>query len=209
MAASAKRSTMTGEVRVYRGEQSIGAAVREAEAGSRLVISPGLYRESVRIDKPLELVGDGSEGVVELWPHEGPGIEINGTNANTVVRGLSFQGRSESPLIAVENGRLFIEDCTLRGGSPACVVLRRKELVMNRCRISESTTGVFFEVKYSSRSSTMNDCDVFHNSGPGVHTQARTDATIVNCRIYENEGPGIRIEGSSQPCTVPKLRAGP
>lgn len=43
---------------------SIGEAVRQAAVGDTLRVGPGTYREDVRIDKPLELLGEGRPRIV-------------------------------------------------------------------------------------------------------------------------------------------------
>ena len=53
----------------------MGAAVKAAEAGDRIVVRPGLYTEAVVVDKPLEIVGDGPLA----------DIEIRARNASTLV----------------------------------------------------------------------------------------------------------------------------
>lgn len=189
---------------------SIAAIVRAAKPGSGVVISSGLYRETLVIDKPLQLVDDGSEGVVELGSRKGPGIVIKGTDAE--IRGLTLHGRSQSPLITVlDGGRLLIEDCTLRGGSPACIVLHDHEIVVNRCRISKGKIGVLLDAKYGSQS-ILTDCQIYENEGPGIRIEGESNPTIKNCEIHDNEGSGIDVkrEGEGTPArlrpTVAKCR---
>lgn len=188
---------------------SIAAAVRGATPGSGLVIPRGRYYESVVIDRPLELVGDGSDGVVELWPQSGPGLQIKGGNAKVAIRGLILHGRSDSPLIAVQDGgQLLIEDCVLRGGSPACVVLQSEFgaelLTINRCQISEGNTGILLDSKFDLRTCQISECEIFRNNGAGIHTERGANPTVTKCQIYENAGSGIHLEGGTEPA-LPKI----
>jgi F-box protein 11 len=41
------------------GFTTVGAAIRAANPGDRIFVRPGRYEESLLIDKPLEIIGDG------------------------------------------------------------------------------------------------------------------------------------------------------
>ncbi|MBC6476157.1 MAG: hypothetical protein GDA48_27830 [Hormoscilla sp. GM102CHS1] len=44
-----------------RGDyKTIGQAIASVSPGTRILVRPGIYREGVTIDKPLEIIGDGA-----------------------------------------------------------------------------------------------------------------------------------------------------
>ena len=38
---------------------TVGAAIKAAKPGDRILVRPGLYEEGLVVDKPLEILGDG------------------------------------------------------------------------------------------------------------------------------------------------------
>jgi F-box protein 11 len=150
------------------------------------VIEPGLYRESVRIDKPLELVGDGSGEPVELWPAEGSCLEVEAHQ--TVIRGLKLHGRSRTPVISSEYRAAVVEDCVITGGSPV-VALRGNDIVLKRCLIAEGKTGLHLGLTPNLE---IDDCAIARNDGPGI-VVAEGMPVVNNCRIYDNRGPGVAV----------------
>jgi nitrous oxidase accessory protein len=79
--------------------RTIGDAIRAANAGDRIHVSPGIYRERIAIDKPLDLIGQ-------------PGSVIDGGGSGTVIlvqkgpceiRGLQVRGSGES-LVSEDSG---------------------------------------------------------------------------------------------------------
>ena len=81
------------------------ASVRNASAGERIVVAPGVYRgETLVIDRPLELVGDGraildGEGERELIRVRADGVTIRGL----VLRNVGTTFVDDRAAIRVEN----------------------------------------------------------------------------------------------------------
>ena len=76
---------------------SLTAAVRDAPAGSRIIVRSGLYRESgITVDKPLEIVG-------ESWPV----IDGGGTGEVITVASNDVQ---ISGLVVQNSGQAFVAD---------------------------------------------------------------------------------------------------
>jgi len=45
---------------------TVGAAIKAAQSGDRILVRPGLYQEGLVIDKPLEILGDGATSDIEI-----------------------------------------------------------------------------------------------------------------------------------------------
>jgi F-box protein 11 len=48
------------------GFSTVGEAIRAASSGDRIFVRPGRYKESMLIDKPLEIIGDGPRITVRM-----------------------------------------------------------------------------------------------------------------------------------------------
>jgi len=65
-----------------RGDHStISAAIDAAPAGARILIRPGRYRESLRLSKPLELIGDGDRERIVVTTAEGDTLHCDASMA--------------------------------------------------------------------------------------------------------------------------------
>src|SRR5260370_40192598 len=71
---------------------SIREAIDRAVPGTRIVVRPGKYRESLRIDKPVELVGDGRVEEVIVSVRDGHCLELAAAGPG-MVRGLTLRCR--------------------------------------------------------------------------------------------------------------------
>ncbi|MEV6520323.1 right-handed parallel beta-helix repeat-containing protein [Longispora sp. NPDC051575] len=97
--------------------RSIGDAVRAATPGDTILVAPGTYRESVRLDHPLTLCAAAGPGTVELRPAAGgPALTVGA--AHCEVRDLLVYGGDDStPTVELlDGGGLVLRDTVLRGG---------------------------------------------------------------------------------------------
>src|SRR5207245_2520824 len=94
-----------------RGDfRSITEALRSAEPGARIVVRPGVYREQLVVDRPVELVGEGDLNDVMLLAPSGPCLVVAGGDVS--LGGLTLRSRSGDDLTATLNvsaGRLVLE----------------------------------------------------------------------------------------------------
>ncbi len=89
---------------------TIGEAVVRAAAGSTIHIAPGLYVESLTIERPLHLKGD-AEGLEPpvISPAEGPCILLRAASGS--LEGLAFRGGGgDSACLEVAGGQVEIRD---------------------------------------------------------------------------------------------------
>ena len=77
---------------------SVGAAVEAAEDGDVVVVGPGVYEESVQINKAVSLVGAGSESCTLSSAGEGATLSINGVSGGSYA-GFSLEGTGSLGLL--------------------------------------------------------------------------------------------------------------
>ncbi|HXZ41643.1 MAG TPA: right-handed parallel beta-helix repeat-containing protein [Terriglobales bacterium] len=104
---------------------SIAEAVAQAAPGDRILIRRGVYAESVTVDKPLELVGDGlvEEIIVSLSKDSVVSFQTTiGRISNLTLRQEAYD--AATPVVAITQGRLILENCVIsaNGGSAISVV---------------------------------------------------------------------------------------
>src|SRR5207247_1958664 len=156
--------------------------------GTRLVVRPGYYRESLALTQPVEIVGDGNPAEIILAGERGSCLRMQTTEA--LVRGLTIAYRSELAdqrfaAIDVPRGRLIVEDCDVFGnGRAGIAVAHGGRPLIRRTQIhSGKEAGILF---HDHGQGTVEDCDLFANAAAGVVIRDRSTPTLRRCRIHDH-----------------------
>jgi nitrous oxidase accessory protein len=214
-ASAPARTLEVGPGRPYR---TIGAAIAAARPGDEVRVRAGLYRERVRIDRPLSLSGE--EGAVIDGGGRGTVIKVE--SGPCAIRGLEVRGSGDSlfsedsgikltraPGCAIEGNRL--DDALfgiLANYSPRAVVrgnrVRGKEIPVPRrgdgIRIYHSHHSIV-EENFLERGRDLaiwqsNDIDVRHNrvrtSRYGLHYMY-CDRSVFEDNVFEDNQVGGAI----------------
>ncbi len=172
----------------------IGEALRNVAPNSRLIIRPGLYNESVVIDKNVEIVGDGAPEEIKIIAANSSCIQMQSEKA--IVRGLTLRGsgaRYGSAFFAVDipRGELTLEDCDINSDSLSCVAVHGSYAnpLIKSCRIHDGAdSGVYF---FDNARGQIEDCDIYRNTNVGVAITNGANPSIKNCRIFEGNSGGV------------------
>jgi len=174
----------------------IGEALRNVAPNSRLIIRPGLYNESVVIDKNVEIVGDGAPEEIKIIAANSSCIQMQSEKA--IVRGLTLRGsgaRTGRAFFAVDisRGELTLEDCDINSDSLSCIAVHGSYAnpLIKRCRIHDGAdSGVYF---FDNARGQIEDCDIYRNTNVGVAITNGANPLIKNCRIFEGKNGGIVV----------------
>jgi hypothetical protein len=183
------------------GHLSITEALRSAPPGAEIRIWPGVYRESLVLDKPVSLLGDGPRAEVVIEGSESPCISAT---ADAGVRGLTLRTVSvrrpyshgkACHTVDIRRGALRLEGCSLASDSrQACVAIHGKESnpTLRDCQIAGGLL-VSGEGK-----GTIEGCDiaVAGHDRAAVEVIQGADPTVRRCRIHgTGEGRGVYVHG--------------
>lgn len=151
---------------------TIGSAVAEARDGDRILIRPGTYRESVTIDRSLEIVGDGDVRAIVVLSDDAPCFVLNGTTGRLACLTL----RAAGPTYPVDWGSVLVS-----GGS----------VVLDGLILAESQ-GIWVEegASLTIRNSLIRDC-----RGLGIYVRDGASATIEDNEILGGGANGIWVSG--------------
>ncbi len=189
--------------------QTLNAAVRNAQPGTRILVRPGLYRESLVLDKPLELIGDGPKEEIVIESTEARCVLVQAEHA--LLRGLTIRsqvGLKGNKYYALEivQGRPLIEDCDLTSDAFACVAIHGPAAspILRSCRIHDGGgVGVSF---YEGGRGLVEHCDIFANRYAGVEICEESAPVIRRCQIHHNRGDGIWAyhdgQGTVEDCLI-------
>ena len=166
------RSTHVVDPSPQRGDfTTVGAAIKAARPGDRILVRPGLYKEGLVIRKPLEILGDGPVADIEVWARNADAIWFKastGRVANLSLRQAGCTDESEEEWYGVDisQGRLELEDCDVASQDTACIAIRDgADPHLRRNRLHDGEYGVNV---YDHGLGTLEDNEITANADDGV-----------------------------------------
>jgi F-box protein 11 len=181
--------------------RTIAEAIQRSPEGAQILVKPGLYRESLVLDRPVEIVGDGplSDIVIET---ANQGCLIMQTDY-AEVRGLTLRKRKGAQgddyfAVDIAQGRLVLENCDITSDSLACIAIygAATDPVIRRCRIHDGKAGGVF--LYNNCQATLEDCDIFGNGLSAIEIKDGSTPTIQRCRVHDGKQGGIYFQEGGQ-----------
>jgi Right handed beta helix region len=192
--------------------RTISEAITSAPPGARIVVRPGLYSESLVIDKPVEIIGDGPVRQTVIESVNSPCVLMRADHGS--LRGLSLRGRggqdaNEYFAVDISYGQLLFEDCQITNESNGCVSVHGPEAspIIRRCKIHDGEGyGVWV---WDNASAVVEDCEIYNNAGAGVMIsgdtmeEARQMAAYVLANTADDDRAIDNILGQSSDNTRP------
>ena len=177
-----------------RGEfTTVGAAIKAAASGDRILVRPGLYDEALVVDKPLEILGDGPVSDIEIRARGAHVLRFQasiGRVANLTLRQAGGDGNWYG--VDIGQGRLDLEGCDISSQSLACVAIRDgADPRLRRNKIHNGKeSGVFV---LNGGLGTLEDSDVTANTLSGVEIRSGGNPTVRRNQIRDNKGSGVFV----------------
>ena len=178
---------------------TISSALRVAQPGDRLLIRPGVYRESLRIDVPVMIVGcpgggggNGGGG--------GGGVTITSSRNHTVqstapfarLEGVTLRqtGSSGRSCLLTSRGRLEVSDCDISSASGLCVeVTDTAAPIVRHSRIhGGAAAGLWFR---AAGCGLVEGNEIWGNGWSGVQISEEANPTLLRNFIHDNKSAGI------------------
>lgn len=190
-----------------------------ADARDRIFLAPGIYKEALVLDKPVDIVGEGPVGAVT----------IEGSSANTIlstassglIANVSLKQSGHWFCVDVEKGSLQIKGCEITNSSLSAIKVGKEgSPIISGNKIhdtNEAGVAVFggggiieqndfygnrygsIEVVYATATPIIRGNTIHHNKGYGIHIHTQAKPVIQNNYIHENESDGISCWGSADP----------
>ncbi|HEX8731900.1 MAG TPA: right-handed parallel beta-helix repeat-containing protein [Ktedonobacterales bacterium] len=171
---------------------TITAAIAAAKPGERILIRRGLYEGGLTIDKPLELVGEGQPGDVEVRASGANTILFTASQGRIANLTLRQTGGGNWFGVEIAAGRLEVEDCDISSQSLACVAIRNgASPILRRNRIHDGQQcGVII---YDNGQGLLEDNDIFANAYTSVQIKTGGAPTLRRNRIHDGKEGGVMI----------------
>lgn len=177
---------------------TISGAIRNADAGDRIVVRPGVYEEGLVMDKVLEIVGEGELGEVQVRASGKNALSFQATLGRVVNLSLRQMGGGKWFGADIAQGRLELEGCDISSESSACVAIHGSadpRLRRNRIHEAKQGSGV---IVFENGQGTVEDNDIFGHRFSGVQIYDRGDPTLRHNRIRDGKQSGIFVSGSGR-----------
>ncbi len=180
---------------------TIPAAIAAAASESTILVRKGTYTGGIKLDKPVQIIGDGKPGDVVLEHHGG--TVVTSTAASGLLRNLHIQqtGGEEGHGIDIAAGDLVVEQCDIVSLSEACVFVggdANPTIRSNRIH-GGAAAGIWV---YDEGTGILEDNDIFGNDEDGIWISSSENPTVQRNRIHENQGFGVSVEGEGSTGTI-------
>jgi parallel beta-helix repeat protein len=205
---------------------TIQDAINNAQPGTTLQLAAGIYREDITINKPLHLIGQGSNQTIlhSTASNNGYAIRITteGVSLNnldisnqesglyttcikisaphTIIQNCSFH---DTPIgIAIWSSHNTISGCDFRGCDDEGIALLGTSITP--CTNNTITNSTFqdncdgVELQYAT-DTLITSCIFIQNAHTGIDAIASNNNNniISHCEFYHNQGFGLYLAGSS------------
>lgn len=183
---------------------SIQAAIDAAEPGDRIVVREGTYRESLRLSKVLEIIGEGDRERIVVTTDKGNALHCDAPLAR--IAGLRFRREAggKNYGIWITGGGAEIEDCVVESLSLACIAIEGSSTApsLRRCLLRDGEQAGLFV--WEGAQPVVEDCQFIGNALAGVEVRGQvTRPTLRRCvashgkagGFFFHEGAGGVMEG--------------
>ena len=193
---------------------SLRVALRQAPPGAHITVLPGIYRESLVVEKDVTITGEGAPGDIVLESAQGVCLCLRAGRVQ--IQGLTIrkavQEQMDSQLLSIQSGQAVLEDCELIAprGSAVRAEGPGTQLLLQRCHLQgEPTVGI--EVLQRA-SLNLSHCLLEGHTRVAVRAEAGASATLLHTVIKDGEGVGVLIQSQSQAqledCEILRCMAG-
>lgn len=171
---------------------SIQDAIDNASDGDTVFVYSGVYKESIILDKTINLMGEDREKTIISATK---GYDINITGRGVSISNFNItNGSWEYPsLIIYKSSDNIIFNCNFYNNSWSGIGTYSSggNKIFN-CTLSDNIMGMEF---YHSYNNTISNCNISHNGG-GILLQYSDNNSIFRCAISDNKWAGILVEYS-------------
>ncbi len=185
---------------------SIAEALRHASHGARVLVRPGLYRESISIQGQIEIVGDGALETIIIESTDASCLLMHADTAT--VRNLTLRGTSAAVsggisffTVDIAQGELTLEDCDITSESLSCIALHNSAAtsIIRRCHIHDSAdSGIY---AYAGARGRVEDCLIHASHNLGVAVTDGATLTLARSIIRDGNDAGVVVWNKAD-CTL-------
>ncbi|MEG4583337.1 right-handed parallel beta-helix repeat-containing protein, partial [Microcoleus sp. MON1_C5] len=170
---------------------TISEALKNAAPGTRIDVHPGVYRESLILDKSVDIIGSGEVDRIVVESISSNCIKM--VTDTALVRGLTLSATGKYYAVDIRQGELIIEDSDITSADYSVVGICGPDAnsTLRRTQIHDGVwNGIFIS---DDGKATVEDCSIFDNGSLGIGVGLGGKLIVRRCRINGNEGAAIGV----------------
>lgn len=178
--------------RGWGAERTITAALRGAPDGATVSVTPGVYRENLVLDRPVNLVAEQGVGTVTLVAAYGTVLRLSAQSGE--VRGLNIQGARGQAAVVADAGGMTLRECDITGGHVE---------VLAECEVAVIDSAIHDSGDYGLRVSgvgaaTVRNVSIQDVALDGLVVAGDSRAVFTGLTIRDCQSHGVRIGGGAR-----------
>jgi|GEM_PF-1486623 len=142
---------------------TISAALSQVPAYSRIDVKPGIYKESLYIEKPVEIIGQENADSVQLLADSDNCIYSQASHVKVFGLTLHKTDQLKQFNVCIVNGDILLENCNIISHALASVAI-----------YWQNTTAI------------LQNCRIYHGNRSGIFALKGAKVIVENCNIYRN-----------------------
>jgi parallel beta-helix repeat protein len=188
--------------------RTIGEALKDARDGNKILVRPGVYRESIRLTKRVDIRGTGPARQVIIQSTGRPCVVVQTASArlqSLTLVGLAGDGEP-GPALDIGQGTVVVEECDITSAALDGVIIHGPEAnpVLRKCVIHDSKrNGVLV---HGQARATLEECELVQNTLAGVAVQDHAEPLLRRCRLRNGLGVGLLVSregrGTLEDCDI-------
>ena len=179
------------------GFRTINEALKIALAQTTIRIMPGIYRESLEINKDVTVIGIGKCEQIVIIGSQKSAISSTAKQARLQNLTLKQEGSGNNSCVDISSGEIHIEGCDISGKQDNCVAVHGVQSmpVLKNNRIHDAkNAGIFIS---NDGKGTFDKNEIFNNDF-GIAVTSVGASIVSNNKIYNNKEFGILISDNGK-----------
>jgi nitrous oxidase accessory protein NosD len=171
---------------------TVSGAIKAADRDDRILVRPGQYEDSLVVDKPLEIIGDGPRQSIEIWSGNNSVLSFSAVYGRVAGLTLRRRGGNQHYGVSIRHGRLQLEGCDISSEAGSCLyVYRGADPVVRQNMINNGHEyGVFV---YEGGRGTFEDNEIFGCRWANVRVQEGSTPVFRRNVIRDGVESGVRV----------------
>ena len=174
---------------------SLRVALRQAASGAQIRVKPGVYKESIVLDKDVTIAGEGDPSQVVIETTGPPAVRVK--SGRTILKGLTLRSTEEQidSLVDVIEGHITLKECVLSAhGNCAANVEFGAEITLHDC----VTTGHGRELVSVLGKANLHGGHLSGATKAAISIQKNGHGVLQNVHMGPGDGVGILLEDQAR-----------
>ena len=191
--------------------RTIQAAIDAAQPGADILVRPGVYAESVSLNRPVNLVGDTSRGeavVIECADVSCLRASARGASAKNLHlrsavgfwRGLTGAAAADFPVVDISGGDLLLESCVVSSGTGTGIVVRGEGTGPTLKGLKVSDTGLNGILFTDGSGGVLEGSEVYETGWAALRIERGSEPLVLRSKFHHSRMSGIMFaeQGAGQ-----------